>query len=238
MTDLGAAALASAPWDMPLLVGNTRAARNAAFDARAGWLVNRLVRDLTPLATFQAAGIVGNLGGESMLDPDLNEVAPLVPGSRGGIAWAQWTGSARRVPFEKWAAAHGLDIVSDDINAVDEDKASYGFLVHELMTTEASALRELRGTTTLEGATESFLRRFERPADPDRALPGRIAMARRALAAASRAPSLPLPPRDRAVAVAIVKALQTALIPWGYAGKIDGDPGRQTLAAIAEFRRA
>ena len=228
---------------MPPLMGNTRAARNAAFDARGGWLVRRLGLDLSFKTPIHGAAIVGNIGGESMLDPDINEVSPLVPGSRGGVAWAQWTGPRRR-EFEKWAADHDLDVWSDDTNTEKEDQASYGFLIHELHTTEARALRELRKAPTLEMATEVFLRTFERPADPDGALPGRIALARRALAAASvrpappeTPPAPPLPQRDDAVAFAIIKALQTALRPWGYVGKIDGDPGEQTRAALAEFRR-
>ena len=54
----------------------------------------------------------------------------------------------------------------------------------------------------------------------------------------STPPSTPLPARDPVGVAAAVKVLQTALVPYGYAGKIDGDPGPMTLTALAEYRRA
>jgi lysozyme len=44
--------------------------------------------------------------------------------------------------------------------------------------------------------------------------------------------------RDPMAVADATKALQTALVPYGYAGLIDGDPGPQTLRAIAEYRRS
>lgn len=62
-------------------------------------------------------------------------------------------------------------------------------------------------------------------------LPGRVDKPR-------GAPATPLPARDPVLVVASIKVLQAALIPYGYAGKIDGDPGPQTLVAIAAFRNS
>jgi Phage tail lysozyme len=153
----------------------------AGFDARAGWLVNRLIADLPPLTLNQAAAIPGNLGGESGLEA-VQERHPR--GGRGGFGWCQWTGSAppdgRRFLFEHWCADHDLDAASDEAN--------YGFLVEELRTTQAHALEQLRKTTTLEAAVYTFEAIFERPADLQSGLPDRIAFAKRALAASVGAP--------------------------------------------------
>lgn len=195
MSDPGAAALASAPWDMPPF--------SAGFDARGGWLINRLVKDLAPLTPIQASGIVGNLGGESGLDPDINEIAPLVQGSLGGLGWEQATGSRRRGLIE-WASEHGLTITPDGVNSPDEDKANYGFLISELMGPEAHALDRLRQTTTVDTAVYTFEVLFERPSDPQGGLASRVHFAQRALAAATNLPAPPgptLPPQPAPVPV-------------------------------------
>ncbi|MCA3303638.1 MAG: hypothetical protein INF98_15860, partial [Roseomonas sp.] len=54
-----------------------------------------------------AQGIVANMIAESNLNPDINEIAPLVPGSRGGYGLNQWTGPRRR-QFEAFAADRGV----------------------------------------------------------------------------------------------------------------------------------
>jgi hypothetical protein len=61
-----------------------------------------------------AAGIVENLKDESGLDPGINEVEPLVPGSRGGFGLAQWTGP-RRVALENYAAQRGANIADPQL---------------------------------------------------------------------------------------------------------------------------
>ena len=48
------------------------------------------------LSEAQAKGVVANMIAESRLDPGINEIAPLVPGSRGGYGLNQWTGPRRR----------------------------------------------------------------------------------------------------------------------------------------------
>lgn len=158
------------PFDMP--------PPSASFDARGGWVLNRLVADLG-ITPVQAAGIVGNLGGESGLQA-INEVRPVVPGSRGGFGWAQWTGP-RRVQFEAYAAAQGLDVT--------DDRANYGFLIVELKGSEAKALRQLKKTTTVDAATYTFAVHFERPADPEGTRAARVRFAERALAAAAVPPA-------------------------------------------------
>lgn len=210
--------------------------QSAGFPARGRWLIDRLMADLA-LTENQAAGIVGNLGGESGLDPDINERHPLVEGSRGGFGWSQWTSSRRRA-FETWAANEGLDVGTDEAN--------YGFLIRELKTTEARALRELRKTSTIEEAVDTFQRLFERPSDPDAGLSPRIRYAKWALAGPRVSPVPTLPPtQDLSDVVqatylallATVRALQTVLRAAGYdPGPIDGIWGDRTKAALKAWR--
>src|ERR1700693_3276380 len=143
---------------------------DASLKERGGAVLGFLVRDfgLTP---EQAAGIVGNLGGESGLKA-INERVPMVPGSRGGFGWAQWTAS-RRVNFEQWCDNNNLDYASDEAN--------YGFLVYELRGSQAHVIEQLKKTTTVEAAVYTVEVIFERPSDPEGGLASRNDFANRAL---------------------------------------------------------
>lgn len=107
------------------------------------------------LTLDQAGGVVGNAGHECAGFRTLQEIKPIVPGSRGGWGWFQWTGPRRRA-FESWCVKNGFDNLSDD-------NANYGFLKHELETTEKNALGSLRKANSLRDATRSFMNKFERP---------------------------------------------------------------------------
>jgi hypothetical protein len=50
-----------------------------------------------------AVGMVANMRAESGLNPGINEIAPLVPGSRGGFGLYQVTGPRRR-QYEAFAS--------------------------------------------------------------------------------------------------------------------------------------
>ena len=141
-----------------------------SFAARCARLGPVLMRDFA-LTDIQAAGLLGNLGHETGGFRHLQEIAPVVPGSRGGWGLAQWTGP-RRTAMESWSRAHGLDPASDAANE--------GYLIAELRGPEEAALEALRRCATLEEATESVCRLYERPAIA--ALPSRLAYARKALA--------------------------------------------------------
>ncbi|MBN4097203.1 MULTISPECIES: phage tail tip lysozyme [unclassified Methylobacterium] len=156
------------------------------FAAACRRLGPRLMRDLG-LSDVQAAGLLGNLGHETGGFRHLQEVAPAVPGSRGGWGLAQWTGP-RRVAMEAWCRARGRDLA--------DPEAGYGYLCAELRGPEAPALAALRATTTLAAATEAVWRRYERPGvvAPAR----RLAWARRALAALRAGPAaMPAQPPGR-----------------------------------------
>jgi len=128
-----------------------------AWQELAPKVISDLTRDLgvTPEV---AAGIVGQLGYESDGLQGINERQPVVPGSRGGFGWAQWTGP-RRKQFEAWAGGQGLDIASPEAN--------YGFLVHELKNTpESRVLERLQGVSDPQQAGKIFTDTFLRPGIP------------------------------------------------------------------------
>jgi tail lysozyme len=68
----------------------------ATFAQKAPGIMSNLTQDFG-LTREQAAGLVGNFGAETGGFAKLQEVKPLVPGSRGGWGWAQWTGPRRRL---------------------------------------------------------------------------------------------------------------------------------------------
>lgn len=120
-------------------------------------LMADLMRDFG-LTAAQAAGVVGNLDHESGGFKTLQEIDPLVEGSRGGFGYAQWTGPRRRA-FEAWAAENGLDPTSYEAN--------YGFLKHELTATpEGAVVDKLRSADTPDDAAVIFSKTFLRPGIP------------------------------------------------------------------------
>jgi hypothetical protein len=130
---------------------------SASFNEVGPKLVADLKRDFG-LTDVQAASVVGNLAHESAGFGTMQEVKPLVPGSRGGFGYAQWTGP-RRVAFEGWARSNGLDPTSYDAN--------YGFLRHELANTgEGKVLADLRAAQDPQTATRIFSDQFLRPGVP------------------------------------------------------------------------
>lgn len=131
----------------------------------------RLQQDLG-ITRVQACGIFGNMGEETAGFTALQEQKPLA--GRGGYGWMQWTG-ARRKSFEAWCKANN--------KALGEDETNYLYLVHETKTNESASLLALRKTTTIETATEAFMKKNLRPGVPH--LDVRIRWANRALAALS-----------------------------------------------------
>lgn len=105
------------------------------------------------LTKTDAAAILGNLGHESGGFKLFQEQKPLVPGSKGGFGWAQWTGPRRR-EFEAYCARNSLDPKSD--------RANYGFLFVELTGAEKRAIAALKSATGLEAKVKAFEAAFER----------------------------------------------------------------------------
>ena len=102
-----------------------------------------------------AQGFVMNFADESGLRPDINETAPLVPGSRGGFGLAQWTGP-RRVALEQYATQSGRPLT--DIGT------QLDFLVNELQGPEAGAAAQFMGATDPRQAAAGIATHFLRPA--------------------------------------------------------------------------
>lgn len=142
------------------------------FRQKAPGVMQDLMDDFG-LTLDQAAGVLGNIGHECAGFRTMQEIKPIVAGSKGGWGWCQWTGPRRRA-FEAWCQKNGFDNLSDD-------DANYGFLKHELETTEKAALRHLRKTLSLRDATRSFMDKFERPGIKH--FDGRLNWAREALKA-------------------------------------------------------
>ncbi len=105
-----------------------------------------------------AQGMVANMIAESGLKTDINEIAPLVPGSRGGYGLNQWTGPRRR-QFEAYAADRGVD--PSDLNA------QLDFTLWELQNTESRAWNALQGVDDPIEAARIYSEQFLRPGIPN-----------------------------------------------------------------------
>jgi hypothetical protein len=85
----------------------------------------------------------------------MQELKPVVEGSRGGYGIAQWTGP-RRVEFESWAEANELPL--------DSYEANYGNLKRELTETgEAKVIAKLKDVDDPAKAAQIFTSTFLRP---------------------------------------------------------------------------
>jgi len=124
------------------------------FIAKAPGILAKLIADFG-LKDFQAAGILGNIGLECDGFREMQEKKPLIPGSKGGFGWAQWTGP-RRTLFEAFCAKNGLSPFSD--------AANYGYLKEELMDArrQAMSITAVQKTTSIAKAVRSFEATFER----------------------------------------------------------------------------
>jgi hypothetical protein len=147
----------------------------AVFDATAPRVCRDLLRDLPGLTENDTFAICGNLGHESIGFTAFQEIKPTVAGSAGGWGWAQWTGmkppSGRRYLFNKWCAEQGIK----DLKSYE---ANYGFLLHELKTSQAASIRAVRAASTLRDKVIAFEKVFERAGVP--AFDSRVKWAERA----------------------------------------------------------
>jgi Phage tail lysozyme len=121
------------------------------FLAKAPGIMAKLIADFG-LKDFQAAGLLGNIGEECDGFREMQEKKPLIPGSKGGFGWAQWTGP-RRTKFEAFCSGLGLSPFAD--------AANYGFLREELNTSQAMSLTAIQKTASIAKAVRSFEATFE-----------------------------------------------------------------------------
>lgn len=238
--------MSDSPFDMPPI--------GEGFPARGRWVIDHLSADLNITET-RSAGIVGNIGYESAGLATLQEIKPLVEGSRGGYGWPQWTADRRR-DFERWCVDNRLAPASNEAN--------YRYLVYELQFTPVGlhTMEALRRTTTLEEAVFAVGRIYETPAGTTKThLPGfagRLRYAEQALSGPRRSAmetSNESEPGSATADVAIASMdtiaaaievfveaasnAQVALQTLGlYQGRIDGDWGPQSRAALTAYRVA
>ena len=130
-----------------------------------------------------AKGVAANMIAESRLDTGINEIAPLVKGSRGGYGLNQWTGPRRRA-IEAEAKRRGVDVSDLDFQL--------DYTMYELQGSESRAWRSLQGAQNAEEAARIYSEQFLRPGIPH--MSNRLAHARRLEAAHSQAqPAAPAP---------------------------------------------
>ncbi len=118
------------------------------------------------LSAPQVAGIMGNLQAESGFNPGIEEKTPR---ASKGYGIAQWT-FGRRTNLENYAKSRGKP--ASDLGV------QLDFLWGELNTAyKANVLDPIRATTSVDVATDIFLRKFERPKNPDGTKPTRLGFA-------------------------------------------------------------
>lgn len=127
-------------------------------------LQDRLEEEFPVLEADDIDAIIGNSAWECGRFKQLQELKPLVKGSRGGYGLMQWTGPRRRA-YEAWCGSRKLDPASFEANV--------GFLVHELKNTpEKRSLAKIQTVDGLPAKTRVFMESFLRPGIPH--LEGRI----------------------------------------------------------------
>lgn len=124
----------------------------------AQYILDGLIRrGMNPV---QAEAFVWNFKDESGLNPGINEIAPIVPGSRGGFGLSQWTGPRRRA-LEAYASSQG--------RPVDDADLQLDFLMTELQGPEKSAWDRISAAQTTPEAAAAVVNYFLRPAEEHRA---------------------------------------------------------------------
>lgn len=127
------------------------------FDTWAPKFMRLLMQDFQ-LTVEDAAAIIGNAGHESAGFDQLQELAPVVKGSRGGWGIMQWTGPRRRAAESYWGR-NGYD--------PKDMLANYKWLWMELSghdgTNEKRVIPKLKEAASLEKKVEVFCYTFLRP---------------------------------------------------------------------------
>ena len=127
-------------------------------------IAKKLMADLG-LSKEQAAGVVGNLWAESGLVPDRIQGSGMKRGvlpqaGNGGYGWAQYTNPSYKTDLINFAKDRGIDLNTQPLT----DELNYEYLKHWIVKNQ-SRFNALKSTKDLRGATDYFLKKYERPAD-------------------------------------------------------------------------
>lgn len=124
------------------------------------------------LSVADAAAVFGNGGHESAGYETLQEIKPVVAGSRGGYGIMQWTGPRRRA-FEAYCERNNY--------SPSDMMTNYKWLFVELKGPEGKVLAKLKAANSLADKTKVFSNTFLRPGIPH--MGSRQKWAERAMAA-------------------------------------------------------
>ena len=148
----------SSPWESLIGGFSTRKPRSTGETSVD---YDFVVRGLTErgLPQHVAEGFAMNTADESNFDAGINELEPIVKGSRGGFGLNQWTGPRRR-QLESYAQERGVDVADPDLQL--------DFLVWELENTEKRAAEKIFSASTAGEAGAAIVNNFLRPAESHR----------------------------------------------------------------------
>lgn len=151
------------------------------FNKWAPVFMAKLIADFD-LSLDDAAAVIGNAGHESGGFKSLQEITPMVAGSRGGYGIMQWTGPRRR-EYEAYCRRNKLSPSDMDTN--------YAFLFTELKGPEGKVIPALKAAVGLDKKVEVFSKIFLRPGIPH--MDSRKVWAKRALEAFKKTPQVETP---------------------------------------------
>lgn len=169
------------------------------FNKWAPVFMGYLIEDFG-VSVEDAAAVVGNAGHESAGFKSLQELKPVVPGSRGGYGIMMWTGPRRRA-YEEYCKRHGY--------SPSDMETNYKFLFVELKGPEGKVLPELKAAKGLDAKVEVFSKKFLRPGIPH--MDSRKIWAKRALDAYGTQPVIP-EPNSKEEVMNILTSLVTAVL--------------------------
>lgn len=116
------------------------------------------IEETLGLEPHQVAGLVGNFDHETGGFKFMKEINPVVKGSRGGLNFAQWTGS-RHDNLLNYAKENNLK--------PDSYAAGFGFFIDEVQNTrEGKFLEKLQASKTVEEAATIVSEKYLRPGKP------------------------------------------------------------------------
>jgi hypothetical protein len=108
------------------------------------------------LPGYVADAFLMNFEDESGFDPGINEIDPIVEGSRGGYGLYQATGPRRRA-YEEYAKMRGA--------ALDDPEAQIDFMMLELQGPESRAAESIFAAPDTRSAAIAIARDFLRPSE-------------------------------------------------------------------------